>query len=152
MTDSLSWSRRAFLNTSVALAFAPLTIPVVADAGAMPRVHAVVVDRRFTELAAALQRKWSAWGPTIIPYVADMTRAWFDHVEPLWRSQPTATVAGVTSEQALFCFEQLCWDRRLRVVARQHVGHWPVADNERRESVFSWVIARPGVEWTRGQA
>lgn len=144
MSESHSWSRRAFLNTSVALAFAPWMTLAAGTLG-MPPVHAVVIDRRFAELAATLN--WSA-GATVIPYVGDMTRVWFDHVEPLWRARPTAALAGVTSEQSLFCFEQLCWDHRLRVITRQHVTHWRAPGTESHESVYAWLIARPGSEWT----
>jgi hypothetical protein len=47
----------------------------------------------------------------------DMTRFWYDELYHVWQTRPAA-IAGLTAHGPLFCFEQLAWDRGMRVVFR----------------------------------
>ena len=51
------------------------------------------------------------------PYDGDVTPVWFHQLDPVWRQYPLA-VAGLTTEGALFCLEQLAWDNGMRVAYR----------------------------------
>lgn len=64
----------------------------------------------------------------------DVTRFWFDELQPVWRQQ-RAAVAGTTAPDVLFCLEQLARDHRLRVQWRTPVT--PAGDL----SLLSWLIA-----------
>lgn len=64
----------------------------------------------------------------------DVTRFWYDELQPVWRQQRMA-VAGTTASDVLFCLEQLARDHQLRVLWReQHAAaaHLPLV---------SWLIA-----------
>lgn len=64
----------------------------------------------------------------------DVTRFWYDELQPVWRQQPVA-VAGSTLPDVLFCLEQLARDHQLRVLWReeQTVAVGP--------PLVSWLIA-----------
>jgi len=64
----------------------------------------------------------------------DVTRFWYDELQPGWQQQRTA-VAGATAPDVLFCLEQLARDHQLRVLWRQeHAG-------EAGQPLVSWLIA-----------
>lgn len=46
---------------------------------------------------------------------ADVTRIWYDELDPLWRRQ-SRPIAGLTAYAALFCLERLAWSHGMRVV------------------------------------
>lgn len=121
-------NRREFLHTT-ALAAA---LPVVewsrssADAST-PRM--AVIDRRFEparRFADAIRR--SGFEPRAID--GDVTRLWFDELDPRWRVEP-APLLGLTARGALFCLERLAWDHGMRVVfddrhaSPRMDGAWP---------------------------
>jgi hypothetical protein len=68
------------------------------------------------------------------PVHGDVTRFWYDQLQPLWRQQ-RAALAGTTPPDVLFCLEQLARDHGLRVLWREQllVAAGP--------PLVSWLIA-----------
>lgn len=57
-------------------------------------------------------------GPLLRAVHGDVTRFWYDELQPVWQQQRVA-VAGTTSHDVLFCLEQLARDCQLRVLWRE---------------------------------
>jgi hypothetical protein len=79
-------------------------------------VDGLVFDNRFAESVEA-SRTAARCGATLHEIDGDVTDFWYHHLDFRWRGKHGA-LAGVTGDDALFVFENLAWDRRLRVVYR----------------------------------
>jgi hypothetical protein len=77
-------------------------------------LHAVVLDERF---AAAVRFGDAARkrGLPIRRMRGDVTDLWHGELHRLWKER-AVPIAGLTAYGALFCLEQLAWDRRMRVI------------------------------------
>jgi hypothetical protein len=123
---------------------------------ASARPYAVLYDERFAE-AIHFGRAAEREGFAVRPMRGDVTRIWYDELDPLWKRQPRP-IAGLTAYAALFCLERLARDRGMRVVhhdARPEPGARPAhglrahpcADGghclgpDLGTSLHSWVIA-----------
>lgn len=98
-----------------------LTSPVLEDIAATP-LYRVVVDTRFEE-SIAFGEEAQRLGTTISTTQGDVTRLWYEELQPRWRQSPAA-IAGLTAHGPLFCLERWAWDYGMRVVFR--------ADHQRR--------------------
>ena len=110
-------SRREFVKAGLAasaLPFAARADFAVAEA-AIP-LYKVLYDTRFPA-SVAFARRAEAAGIASHAIGGDMTRFWYDDLYHRWRQEPAA-IAGFTAHGALFCLEQLAWERRMRVVYR----------------------------------
>lgn len=136
-------NRREFIQAAAAAAAAAPAAAGMAHAsgaGAAPAdIGAVVVDRRF-EAARLLGAHMADRGRTVLEIEADVTELWTAHVKPLWSGRPVA-VAGLTGRQALFCLEQLAWERGLRVVF--HAEHMIAEDGSISHELLAGA-GRPG--------
>ncbi|HET8697332.1 MAG TPA: hypothetical protein VFO94_07600, partial [Gammaproteobacteria bacterium] len=114
-------NRREFLQIGVAASALPLAVqaaargsePLDGAASAVP-LYKVVYDLRFPD-SVAFARRVAAQGVAVQAIEADMTRFWYDDLYPPWQRGPAA-IAGLTAHGALFCFERLALDQRMRVV------------------------------------
>lgn len=79
-------------------------------------LNLALFDTRFPA-AHAFARALAIRGVTLAPFDGDVTPVWFEQLDPVWRQYPL-TVAGLTTEGALFCLEQLAWDNGMRVAYR----------------------------------
>jgi hypothetical protein len=86
-----------------------------------------VYDERY-EAAVAFGAAAHRLGVPARSIDGDVTALWVDDLSLRWRAEP-AVVAGITSAEALFCLEQLAWDRGRRVVVR--AGHETGPDGRR---------------------
>jgi hypothetical protein len=129
-------TRRQFVETSLALAAAPLvpfamSVPAAAAPGiALDRF---VFDARFAvaeSFAAAAGRR----GVPLAAFAGDLTDLWYRDLDLAWRRRPE-TIGGATTAHGLFVLETLAMDRRMHVVAREDRG---LVDGER---LFTWTIA-----------
>lgn len=113
--------RRQFLQAAAALSAAP-AIPVSASAGEAPVPLALVVyDDRY-EASRAFGRAALALGARVRRISGDVTPLWSEELYPLWRERPVA-IAGLTDRAAMFCFEQIGWDARMRLAHRISHAH-----------------------------
>ncbi|HET7131015.1 MAG TPA: hypothetical protein VFJ95_02150, partial [Gammaproteobacteria bacterium] len=123
-----------FLQIGVAASALPLAVQAARaseplgslDSAAAPAValYKVVYDVRFAE-SVAFARRVAAQGVTVHPIEGDMTRFWYDDLYHRWQRGPAA-IAGLTAHGAMFCFERLALDQRMRVVFRAE--HAPAPD------------------------
>ena len=117
-------SRRRFVATGLAVAAAASAAAAASVAGGTPKdplglqlpLHLALFDTRFPA-AHAFARALAIRGVSLAPYDGDVTPVWFEQLDPVWRQYPMA-VAGLTTEGALFCLEQLAWDNGMRVAYR----------------------------------
>jgi hypothetical protein len=117
-------SRRRFMTSGIALSAAAslATVPSVSRSmssdplGLKLPIHLALFDTRFSA-AHAFARALAIRGVTLAPFDGDVTPVWFEQLDPVWRQYPL-TVAGLTTEGALFCLEQLAWDNGMRVAYR----------------------------------
>lgn len=113
-------SRREFLQIGVAASALPWAAYASAGDRSAPLdsvpLYKVVYDTRFSAGAEFAQRA-SALGHAVHAINGDMTRFWYDDLYHRWQ-RGAAAIAGLTARGALFCFEQLAWDQRMRVVFR----------------------------------
>jgi hypothetical protein len=79
-------------------------------------LNLALFDTRFPA-AHGFARALAIRGVALAPFDGDVTPVWFDQLDPVWRHYPL-TVAGLTTEGALFCLEQLAWDNGMRVAYR----------------------------------
>lgn len=79
-------------------------------------LYKVLYDTRFPA-SVAFARRAEAAGLATHAMGGDMTRFWYADLYHRWRQEPVA-IAGLTAHGALFCLEQLAWERRMRVVYR----------------------------------
>ncbi|HET8697382.1 MAG TPA: hypothetical protein VFO94_07855 [Gammaproteobacteria bacterium] len=118
-------NRREFLQIGVAASALPLAAPAArgseplgaleSAASAVP-LYKVVYDVRFPD-SVAFARRAAAQGVAVQAIEGDMTRFWYDDLYHRWQRGPAA-IAGLTAHGALFCFERLALDQRMRVVFR----------------------------------
>lgn len=113
-------SRREFLQIGISATALPLGTRVSAAAlgGSAQNVplYAVICDTRFRE-SRSFGRRSEALGLSVHAIDGDMTKVWYDNIHPRWQESPVA-IAGLTGHGAMFCFEQLAHDHRMRVVFR----------------------------------
>jgi hypothetical protein len=135
-------NRREFLQTGAVVSAVGVGALVPRDARALgvaarPPValYAAIVDNRYA-LSAGFA---AALGGRGVPVRAlddgDITRFWYDELEPLWRTRRVA-VAGLTQFGPMFVVAQLAAERGLRTVLR--VEH-RVEGNE----VLAHVVTAP---------
>jgi hypothetical protein len=72
----------------------------------------------------------------------DMTRVWYEEIAPRWRRE-AAAVAGLTAPGALFCFEQLAWEWRMRVVYRDRLSAAAASSDSVGERLGQLVMSMP---------
>jgi hypothetical protein len=130
-------SRRVFVSAGAAVIVAP-SLPLSASP-----LHAelAIVDHRFAE-ARAFGRRMQERGVALAGFDGDITRIWLDRLYPLWHSASPPAVAGLTTQQVLFCLEQLAWDHWLRVTQREDYGTCTALAGGRCEPLVSWSIGR----------
>lgn len=110
-------NRREFVKAGLAAAALPLAARAdFAVVEATIPLYKVLYDTRFPA-SVALARRAEAAGIAIHAMSGDMTHFWYDDLYHRWRQEPAA-IAGLTAHGALFCLEQLAWERRMRVVYR----------------------------------
>jgi hypothetical protein len=135
--STLTLSRRLFIGAGLSIT----ALPLVPASAAATDVKLAIFDERFSA-ASRFGRSMASQGAVTIGINGDVTRVWLDHLDPVWRSHIVPAVAGLTTQQALFCLERLCWDRHLRVIERIELGAAKTLSDERSELLVSWVIAR----------
>ena len=101
-------------------------------------LHLALFDTRFPA-AHAFARAMAIRGVTLAPFDGDVTPVWFEQLDPVWRKHPL-TVAGLTTEGALFCLEQLAWDNGMRVAYR---GMHASASDGGTDHVLEASVHRP---------
>jgi hypothetical protein len=119
-----SFSRRRFVASGIALSAAASLAAVSSSSrsaqndplGLALPLHLALFDTRFPA-AHAFARALAIRGVNLAPFDGDVTPVWFEQLDPVWRQYPL-TVAGLTTEGALFCLEQLAWDNGMRVAYR----------------------------------
>jgi hypothetical protein len=79
-------------------------------------LYKVLYDTRFAA-SVAFARRTADRGLAVHAITGDMTRFWYDDLYHRWQRGPAA-IAGLTAHGALFCFERLAWEQRMRVVYR----------------------------------
>jgi hypothetical protein len=117
-------SRRRFMTSGIAVSAAAslAAVPSVSRStssdplGLKLPLNLALFDTRFPA-AHAFARALAIRGVTLAPFDGDVTPVWFEQLDPVWRRYPL-TVAGLTTEGALFCLEQLAWDNGMRVAYR----------------------------------
>lgn len=127
--------RRTFLFTTVAASIvgavdtagATNTAPAAPLASATPEL--LIVDRQFAG-SAALAAGARRAGTRVHSIAGDLTGVWYEHLALLWPRGQAHTLEGLTTPQALFCFELLAGDHRLHVVQRREMApgqvHWRI--------------------------
>jgi hypothetical protein len=118
------FSRRRFMSTGIAVSAAASLAAVATESRSTPSdplglrlsLDLALFDTRFPA-AHAFARALAIRGVALAPFDGDVTPVWFEQLDPVWRQYPL-TVAGLTTEGALFCLEQLAWDNGLRVAFR----------------------------------
>jgi hypothetical protein len=112
-------SRREILKAGLAASASPFAGVAFAlsDERFEPvALYKVLYDTRFPESVAFATRA-AEHGHAVQPMQGDVTGFWYDDLYHVWRQAPAA-IAGLTAYGALFCLEQLAWDRRMRVLFR----------------------------------
>jgi hypothetical protein len=118
------FSRRRFMGTGIAVSAAASLAAVASVSRSSPNdplglklpIHLALFDTRFPA-AQVFARTLAIRGVPLAPFDGDITPVWFEQLDPVWRQYPL-TVAGLTTEGALFCLEQLAWDNGMRVAYR----------------------------------
>ncbi len=94
-------------------------------------LDAFMLDTRYVESLPAEHA-----GIPAIRFAGDVTKPWFDTLDPAWRQRGYA-LGGITGSDALFVLEVLAQQHGRRVVSQQQLGE----KNERGVYPVSWVIA-----------
>jgi len=124
------FSRRDFMSAGIAVSAAASLASVASVAVSAPGdplglhlpldlpvpVDLALIDTRFPA-AHTFARALEMRGVSLAPFDGDVTPVWYEQLDPVWRHAPL-TVAGLTTEGALFCLEQLAWDHGMRVAYR----------------------------------
>lgn len=134
--------RRRFLQQGISLlGLTAAIVPAVPYAAAFtdtgkaqahPRADLVVLDVSLAP-APHFALQAARQGHQVVTWSGDMTRLWNNDLHPLWSHGP-ATVAGLTSANALFCIEQLAWGHFMRAWT------WQIHKNLGGEEFVSWII------------
>ena len=112
-------SRREILQVGAAMALpfsAPAEWATGVDATIGIRLDTVVYDSRYG-VARRFGAESRLLGHRTREFNGDMTSVWYDDLYYRWRRAPAA-IAGMTTAGALFCFEQLALDQRMRILFR----------------------------------
>lgn len=117
-------TRRRFVSAGIAVGAAASVAAAASMSGGSHNdplglqlpLHLAIFDTRFPA-SLTFARTFAVRGVTLAPYDGDVTPVWFEELHPVWRQYPIA-VAGLTTEGALFCLEQLAWDNGMRVAYR----------------------------------
>lgn len=139
-------SRRGVLAGAAAvsaLAFAPV-MPASAGIARADAPRRAIFEQHAEQSLAFAQRA-RAQGLPALGFAGDMSGLWFDQLLPALRKDG-APLMGLTSTDALFCFEHLAWDVGMRVRLRvDHVrgpgGFQHLASAELPPSVISRLRA-----------
>jgi hypothetical protein len=85
--------------------------------------HSVLIDERHAAAHSVGTLLARAGAPVLSVPEGDITPIWLSRIGPAWQDQPVA-IAGLTARPALFCLEQLAFNRGLRVVFHgEHIVH-----------------------------
>lgn len=144
-TRPFSLDRRRFLEIGSAASLAA-ALPRTSDAPVRPgsagdlptssplqsglRPHLVIYDERL-EGARRFAVSVRSVPVPVHAIRGDVTQLWYSRLYPLWKREP-APIAGLTTYAAMFCLEQLAWERQLRMArcaaARAAYGSaaWPM--------------------------
>ncbi|MCC6630781.1 MAG: hypothetical protein IT482_01810 [Gammaproteobacteria bacterium] len=143
-------TRRAFLQIATAAA-TPVALGGIP--GINPRTgHHIVLfeDSQPPAGAFALRAQSQGFATRAIRH-GDITEAWLKSVRPAWERRP-ASIAGLTTPAALFCFEELAFARGLRVVF--HAEHMLLPDGSAQHqvqraghSLTASTLQRAGSRW-----
>lgn len=94
-------------------------------------LYAVIYDERFAA-SVAFARRAAQLGIATRAIAGDMTSVWYNDLYHRWKQGPAA-IAGMTGHGALFCFDQLARDQRMRIVFEAE--HRPTAADVVRHSL-----------------
>lgn len=124
-------SRRTLLKWSAAASIAVPATGYAQMAHVPEGIDAVLLDRRYAPATLG-----DAFGRRVYSFAGDVTRVWFDTLDPIWR-RPGFVLGGITGQDALFVLERLAWDRGRKVIDRSELPRRG-ADGQ---AILSWVIA-----------
>jgi hypothetical protein len=130
-------SRRTFLKAGLSACAAGAVIapasaePVLASAhtDAAPYYYRAIFDERF-DAARTFAANAAARGIATASIRGDVTRLFYDDLDPRWKKGPVA-LAGYTTPAALSCLDLLARDRGM------HVSHRAVEPGGR---LVFWII------------
>ncbi len=138
-------NRREFIKSGLVLSGATLLLAAPAQLAAaellIPGLECFVFDKRF-EAATAMAQLAAQQGIQLAEIEGDLMPLWYDHLDLRWQQEPM-TLAGITTEKALFVLETLAADRGMAVVHRDaheslpEVAHAVLSDT----ALVSWIIA-----------
>ncbi len=97
--------RRDFIRMTASAATLPLLARGRGSAAAPLRLDAVLTDERFAQ-SRAFGAAGERLGIRRLAMDGDITSIWYRELDPLWRRGPSF-VAGLTTRQALFCWNGL---------------------------------------------
>ena len=116
-------NRRTFLQAGVTAV--PLAAGAALTLGAKPAsaggvqavpLHTLVYDERFADsVAFANEARWMGQRTSAIR--GDVTKLWYDDLYHAWRNGPAA-IAGLTTQDAMFCLEIFGNDAGLRLLVK----------------------------------
>lgn len=114
-----------------ALAPAVAGVSQAAFARSPQGLDAFMLDTRYVDSLPAEHA-----GIPAIRFAGDVTKPWFDTLDPAWR-QRGYVLGGITGSDALFVLETLAQQHGRRVVSQTQLGE----KNDRGVAPVSWVIA-----------
>lgn len=138
-------NRREFIKTGLALSGATLLPAAPSQLAAaellIPGLECFVFDKRF-EAATAMAQLAAQQGIQLAEIEGDLMPLWYDHLDLRWQQEPM-TLAGITTEKALFVLETLAADRGMAVVYREAHDQLPEATQATLSdtALVSWIIA-----------
>lgn len=138
-------NRREFIKTGLALSGATLlpAAPLALAAAELliPGLECFVFDKRF-EAATAMAQRAAQQGIQLAEIAGDLMPLWYDHLDLRWQQEPM-TLAGITTEKALFVLETLAADRGMAVVYRAAHDQLPETAHATLSAtaLVSWIIA-----------
>lgn len=156
-------TRRHFLQSTIALATLPLSAPTSLYAAAVQLIerpclgiYQAISDSRFAG-SLAFGRHCERLGVRHEVTDGDVSRLWYETLQPKWREAP-AVLVGMTTARTLLCLEQLARDHGMRVAVR--IEHIPTTrlQLEHRASVPEGAKGRAVEmlsgrrEWAQGAA
>lgn len=141
-------NRREFIKSGLVMSGASLLpaapLPLAAAELLIPGLECFVFDQRFAA-ATALAQHAAQQGITLAEIAGDLMPLWYDHLDLRWQQEPM-TLAGLTTEKALFVLETLAADRRMAVVYRSAHAAEPAAAHTgiSDTALVAWIIAPRG--------